>query len=213
MKATQVKICGIDTAANARIALAAGAHALGLVFAPVSARCLTLEQARNIADAVRGEILLVGMFVDQQSEFVAEAVQSVGLEVLQFHGAETPAYCASFDLPYIKAFRAGIDDASWVASQYEGAWGWLLDTADAAGFGGTGKGFDLSLWPRDTPGPWMLAGGLTAANVGAAIATVRPWYVDVSGGVESGVRGVKDPARIVAFIEAVQAADALVASE
>ncbi len=209
---THIKICGIDTVANALLAADAGADALGLVFAEQSARCLEPVQAAKIAAAVEGKTCRVGMFVDPQAQQVRQILDTVELDVLQFHGNEPASFCRQFSRPYIKAFRAESCAASAIREQYPDAWGWLLDAVSGDRFGGTGTAFDLSLWPKGEAGRWLLAGGLTPETVAAAIVAVRPPWVDVSSGVETKLRGQKDPERISAFVQAVAAADAGVAA-
>ncbi|MGI9325142.1 MAG: phosphoribosylanthranilate isomerase [Pseudomonadales bacterium] len=211
-KATQVKICGIDTPATALSAVAAGTDAIGLMFAPQSARCLTLEQAAEISAVVQGQVRRVGVFVDQDVQFVQQVLGAVELDVLQFHGGESAEFCRQFELPYIKVLRAGQEQPPWIRQHYPDAWAWMLDTHSNAGFGGTGETFDWSLWPVEQPGHWMLAGGLTPENVESAVLATRPWFVDVSSGVEGVRKGQKDPAKMVAFVAAVRAANAALAA-
>ncbi len=210
--ASQVKICGIDTPANALSAVAAGADAIGLMFAPKSARCLSIAQANEISKAAQGQVLRVGVFVDQDAQFVRQVLRTVELDVLQFHGRESADYCRQFDRPYIKALRAGEEQPAWIRENYPDAWAWMLDAHSGAGFGGSGEAFDWSLWPVDQPGHWMLAGGLTPENVKAAILATKPWFVDASSGVEGPRKGQKDPARMAAFVAAVRAANAALAA-
>ena len=161
---------------------------------------------------------VVGLFVDPTPEHVRAALSEVPLDLLQFHGAEAPDFCRSFGHPYIKAVPVGANatgvDLLEYAARYPDARGLLFDAPPSGGLpGGTGQTFDWHLLPRDLPRPLVLSGGLTAANVGEAIGRMRPWAVDVSSGVEAigadgkAVKGRKDPARIVAFIEAVRNAD------
>jgi phosphoribosylanthranilate isomerase len=163
-------------------------------------------------------VTVVGLFVDPTPEHVRAALSEVPLDLLQFHGAEAPEFCRSFGYPYIKAVPVGADasrvDLLEYAARYTDARGLLFDAPPSGGLpGGTGQTFDWHLLPRDLPRPLVLSGGLTAANVGEAIGRMRPWAVDVSSGVEAigaggkAVKGRKDPARIVAFIEAVRNAD------
>ncbi len=207
MARTRIKICGITRAEDALAAVEAGADAIGLVFYPPSPRALDLGQAREIAAAVPAFVTLVGLFVDADAAQVEQLAATLSLGLLQFHGEESPAYCASFGRPWIKALRCreGID-LPRACRDYAGSRGVLLDAWQEGVPGGTGKTFDWRMVPDDLPLPVVLAGGLNAGNVGTAIAAMSPWAVDVSGGVEAAP-GVKDPAEIQRFIAAVRAAD------
>jgi len=206
---TRVKICGITRVEDARAAVAAGADAIGLVFHAPSPRCVTIAQAAEIAGAVAPFVTVVGLFVDAPAVDIEAVLARVPLGLLQFHGDETPQACGQSGRPWIKALRMrpALDLAA-EARRYAGASGLLLDSYDPAAAGGTGQTFDWQRAPREPGFPLVLAGGLNAANVGEAIARVGPYAVDVSSGVE-GVRGVKDAAKMSAFLRAVQAADQL----
>ncbi len=205
--ATAVKICGITRVADAHAAARSGAHAIGLVFHAPSPRNVTLEQASSIAHALPPFVTAVGLFVDAPVERVRETIAAVPLHLLQFHGDETPEYCAAFRLPYIKAVRVTADvDLVQCALAHRGAKGLLLDAYVAGVHGGTGAVFDWRLIPANLPLPVILSGGLTPDNVAQAVRTVRPWAVDVSSGVEA-TKGIKDPAKIAAFIAGVRHAD------
>lgn len=203
----RIKICGITTPADAVAAATAGADAIGLVFYAPSSRALSLQQAAGIQAALPPFITTVGLFVNPQADEVRNALAAVPLDCLQFHGEESPAFCASFGKPWIKAVR--VSDAFSVSDArlkpYGAAQGLLLDTADAQLAGGSGKSFDWSLVPRHCMQPVILAGGLNPANVGQAVQQVRPYAVDVSSGVES-MPGKKDAALIREFIRAVHEA-------
>jgi phosphoribosylanthranilate isomerase len=204
---TAVKICGITKIEHGLAAAHAGVHAIGLVFAPQSPRCVTITAAQSIAQALPPFVTAVGLFVDPPAEFVAQALEKVPLQLLQFHGDETPEFCCQFGIPYLKAVRVrpGIPLLE-CAQRYVDAKGLLLDAFVEGNHGGTGASFDWSLIPAKLPLPMVLAGGLTPANVGDAIRAVRPWAVDVSSGVEQG-KGIKDPVKIAAFMEEVRNAD------
>jgi len=205
--ATAVKICGITTPEDARHAAHAGAHAIGLVFHAASPRNVTPERARAVVEALPPFVCAVGLFVDAEPAQVRAILAAVPLQLLQFHGDESPAYCASFDLPWIKALRVrpGVDLLQ-CASRFQGAKGLLLDAFHEQHHGGTGQSFDWSLIPSGLPLPVVLAGGLTPETVEQAVRRVRPWAVDVSSGVERS-KGVKDPARVAAFIRGARNAD------
>jgi phosphoribosylanthranilate isomerase len=200
-----VKICGITRAQDAAAAAAAGADAIGLVFYPPSPRFLSVERAREIRDALPPFVQTVALFVNADAAQVAQVIGRVHPAMLQFHGEETPQFCAQFGLPYVKACRVkpGTPALEYLRP-YSGASAWLFDS-HVPEYGGVGESFDWSLIPA-TDKPSILSGGLSAANVGAAIRQVKPWGVDVSTGVESA-KGVKDAAKIAAFIAEVRNAD------
>lgn len=206
MAAVRSKICGITRVEDALAAAEAGADAIGLVFYAKSPRAVSVQQARAIIAALPPFVTSVGLFVDASRCELGEILDAVPLDLLQFHGDETPAECDSYGRPYIKALRVkpGEDIAAQVAL-YESARGVLLDTYVPGIPGGTGEAFDWSLVPADLRKPVILAGGLTTANVAQAIAQVRPFAVDISGGVESA-KGIKDAAKIQAFMAAVRSA-------
>jgi len=204
---TRIKICGFTRPDDAREAAALGVDAIGLVFYAPSPRAVDIEQGRAIVGALPPFVTTVGLFVDESAEQVRRVLELVPLDLLQFHGDEPPAYCAQFGRPWLKAIRMreGVDLRS-EAERYRAAAGLLLDAYRPGVPGGTGEAFEWSRVPRDLNLPIVLAGGLTPANVGEAIATVRPWAVDLSGGVESA-RGVKDAAKMAELVDAVQVAD------
>ncbi|MBU1666353.1 MAG: phosphoribosylanthranilate isomerase [Gammaproteobacteria bacterium] len=207
---TRVKICGITRVEDGLHAAQAGADAIGLVFVGKSPRHVTPEQAREIARALPPFVSSVALFVNPTAAEVEVVLKTVRPDVLQFHGEETADFCRAFGVPYLKAFRVrpGVDLLQSAAS-YHDAQGWLLDAWSEAAHGGTGERFDWDLIPRDLPRPMVLAGGLTPDNVAAAVVTVRPWAVDVSSGVEAS-KGIKDAAKIAAFIKEIRNAHAAV---
>lgn len=206
MSAVRSKICGITRIEDALAAAEAGADAIGLVFYPKSPRAVNVQQARAIIAALPPFVTTVGLFVNASRCELSEILDAVPLDLLQFHGDETPADCDGYHRPWIKALRVRPgDDLEASCRQYAKASGILLDTYVAGVPGGTGEAFDWSLIPEHLSKPIILAGGLSADNVGAAIAQVSPYAVDVSGGVEQA-RGIKDPARIEAFMRAVRQA-------
>ena len=203
MSVVRSKICGITRIEDALIAAEAGADAIGLVFYAKSPRAVSIQQARDIVAALPAFVTTVGLFVNASREELNDVLAGVALDLLQFHGYETPAECESYQRPYIKALRVKPgDDIAQLAAPYAKARGILLDTYMPGIPGGTGAAFDWSLVPRDLPQPVILAGGLSADNVQAAIEKVRPYAVDVSGGVEAD-KGIKDAAKIRAFMQAV----------
>ena len=202
---TRIKICGITRSEDAQAAARAGADAIGLVFYPPSPRFLSLEWARQLASEVPPFVSTVALFVNPVAAEVYTVIERVRPSMLQFHGEEDPVFCAQFGVPYIKACRVKPEvDLLEYLRPFSGAAGWLLDSHVEA-YGGVGESFDWSLVPV-TEKPVILSGGLSQANVGAAIRRVRPWGVDVSSGVESA-KGIKDAARIAAFITEVRNAD------
>jgi phosphoribosylanthranilate isomerase len=149
----------------------------------------------------------VALFVDARPAEVERVIGEVKPQLLQFHGDETPEFCESFGVPYIKAakVRQGVDLLQY-ARHYRGAKGLLLDAFVEGSHGGTGSTFDWALIPDQLPLPLILAGGLHQDNVAEAIRRVHPWAVDVSSGVEAA-KGIKDAAKISAFIRGVRNAD------
>ena len=201
---TRVKICGITRVQDGLDAVRFGAHAIGLVFYAPSPRAVAPDQARAIVDALPPFVTAVGLFVNADVEVVRATLAAVPLQLLQFHGDETPEYCAAFGVPYLKAVRVrpGVDLLQY-AQQFHGARGLLLDAYVEGVRGGTGATFDWALIPHSLPLPVVLSGGLDADNVEAAVRAVRPWAVDVSSGVESA-KGIKDAAKIEAFMNGVR---------
>lgn len=200
------KICGITRIEDALVAAEAGADAIGLVFYAKSPRAVDVQQARAIIAALPPFVTTVGLFVNASRCEINETLDAVPLDALQFHGDETPADCEGFHRPWYKALRvkAG-EDVRAQAARYAGASAVLLDTFVAGVPGGTGELFDWSLIPADLPKPLILAGGLTPQNVRQALAEVRPFAVDVSGGVELS-KGVKDARKVQEFVRSVRAA-------
>ena len=198
----RIKVCGITRPEDAEQALALGADTVGCVFHAASARHVTDEVARDIYAVVGDSGTLVGLFVDPTVDQVQAVLDRVGLDVLQFHGQESPAFCEQFQLPYLKAVAMSADvDLPAVSRAYRSARGLLLDSAHGGQFGGTGQRFDWEWVDAGLEKRLMLAGGLNADNVREAIRQVRPAAVDVSSGVER-VKGIKDRDRLRAFIEA-----------
>jgi len=200
----RTKICGITRIEDARAAVGAGADALGFVFHRPSARYLSPSAAQSIIRELPPFVTPVGLFVDASAQEIEAAIDVAKVTVLQFHGEETAADCEAFGRPYIKAVRVapGVDVDCFRAS-HPRACALLLDTYVEGQSGGTGRTFDWSLWPKHCAVPMILAGGLTVENVAQAIAATHPYAVDVSGGVETGRRGIKDPQRIREFIDEV----------
>lgn len=199
------KICGITRVEDALVAAEAGADAIGLVFYPKSPRAVSVQQALNIVAALPPFVTTVGLFVNASRSEISATLDTVPLDMLQFHGDESPADCEGFCRPWYKALRVQTgEDVQRQAARYAGASAILLDTFVAGVPGGTGEIFDWSLIPADLPKPLILAGGLTCGNVQQAVAEVRPFAVDVSGGVELS-KGIKDAASVREFVRLVRA--------
>jgi phosphoribosylanthranilate isomerase len=199
-----VKICGITRPEDASAAAMAGADAIGLVFHPASPRHVTVERAREIVAATPAFVTVTGLFLDPPERAVSETLESVALDLLQFHGGESPAFCERFERRYLKAVpRDQATNAPEWAQRYASAAGLLFDSHTAGSAGGSGRTFDWSRLPRELSLPLILAGGLRPDNVGRAVRQVRPWGVDVSSGVEART-GVKDDTLMQRFVREVQ---------
>jgi phosphoribosylanthranilate isomerase len=197
----RVKICGITRDVDVEAAVAAGADALGFVFAPRSPRMVDAATAKGLVNRVPAFVCRVGLFMDQDAAEIGRVLGEVPLSLLQFHGREDAAFCRSFGLPYVKALgmAAGADAALRAAGAFPDAAALLLDSHEPGGAGGTGTTFDWNSIPA-LGRPLVLAGGLTPDNVGRAVTCVRPWAVDVSSGVEDAP-GIKNAAKIRHFIQ------------
>lgn len=204
---TKVKICGITNLADARVAVAAGADALGFNFHEKSPRFVPHEAAAEISRQLPPFVLRVGVFVNAPADFILHAIRESGLAMLQFHGDEPPEFCSQFGLMTMKAFRVRGPVTLEEIPQYQTD-AYLLDAFSSTTFGGTGEKFnwDLAVEAQKFGKPVFLAGGLTPENVADAIRQVRPFGVDVSSGVESAP-GKKDHAKIKAFITAARGAN------
>jgi len=198
--AVKVKICGMMRAADVAAAIAAGVDALGFVFVPASKRCLDHTLAARLCRLVPAFITRVGLFLDQPADDIRQVLDQVPLNLLQFHGRESPEFCRQFGLPYIKAIAVEDSNSIHCAERkfYDAA-GILVDSHQPGAMGGTGKTVD---WGKVCPGerPWILAGGLTPDNVAEAVHRLRPWAVDVATGVEQSP-GVKDEVAMKRFIQ------------
>lgn len=204
---TAVKICGVTRIQDALAAARCGAHAIGLVFYAPSPRYVEPEAAAAIVRALPPFVTPVGLFVNADGDEVRSVISRVKVQLLQFHGAETPEFCGRFELPYMKAVRVrpGVDLLQY-ARDFAGAKALLLDAFQQGLHGGTGASFDWDLVPSALPLPIVLSGGLTPDNVAAAIRRVKPCAVDVSSGVEVE-KGIKDALKIAAFMRGVGHAD------
>jgi phosphoribosylanthranilate isomerase len=204
---TRVKICGITRVEDAEGAVLHGADAIGLIFYRPSPRYVTPERAREIVAATSPFVSTVAVFVNPAREEVETVIRECGITLLQFHGDEPFDFCSGFSRPYIKAarIRPGLDLIKYL-SPHATARAWMLDAFHEDLWGGTGGAFDWGLVPRSAAKPIILSGGLTVDNVGEAVRRVRPYAVDVSTGVEIS-KGIKDAAKIAAFIGAVRRED------
>ncbi len=206
MSRTRIKICGLTRAQDVRAAVDHGADAIGFVFYAPSPRAVSIAQAAALVALLPPFVASVGLFVNATEDEVNCVLERVPLQLLQFHGDEAEPDCGRFGRPWIKAarMRAGVDLVEF-ASLHPGASGILVD-AFVEGYGGGGRTFDWSLIPQGFGRPLVLSGGLDADNVVDAVRRIRPWAVDVSSGVESD-KGIKDAAKIAAFIAGVRDAD------
>lgn len=213
---TRIKLCGLSRPADVDHAVTLGADAVGFVFYPKSPRAVTIAQAAELVRRVPPFVSAVGLFVNATADEIARVLDAVPLTMLQFHGDETPAQCVELAktarLPWMRALRVSIStrraDLVESALHYSTACGLLFDT-HVPDYGGSGKVFDWSLISAELARRAVLSGGLNAQNVGDAIRQIRPYAVDVSSGIEvPGEKGVKDHARMAAFVSAVRDADA-----
>jgi phosphoribosylanthranilate isomerase len=214
---TRIKICGLTRVEDVQTALQLNVHAVGFVFYPDSPRYVNPEQASKLIKAIPAFVTTVGLFVNATAEDVASVLSQASVNILQFHGDETPEQCHtianSVQKQFIRALRVKPDmtgdDLLQCEADYRRASPWfsglLLDTY-VDSFGGSGKVFDWSIIPKELAHRVVLSGGLTAQNVSGAVSRLRPGAVDVSSGVEQA-KGIKDPAKMQAFVRAVQLAD------
>lgn len=201
---THIKICGITRPEDAISAAKLGANALGLVFYPPSPRAVSIVQAQAIANVTPPFVQLVGLFVDATYEEITQILEQVPLNLLQFHGNESPEFCEQFHRPYIKALHIKENsDLNQQIALYKTARGILLDTFNPILKGGTGETFDWQQIPKNLAKSLILAGGLTVENVKQAILQVKPSAVDVSGGVEE-TKGIKSSSKIHDFIQIIR---------
>ncbi len=206
---TRIKYCGITQLSDAFEAVRLGVDALGFVFYPPSPRNIEIEQAADIIRQLPAFVSCVGLFVDSSEEFIQQVLQSTAIDTLQFHGNESVEQCQRYGKPYLKAIRMKPDvDLAAVATEYASAAALLLDSYEKGIPGGTGTSFDWARIPASLTKPVILAGGLSVDNVAEAIQTVKPYAVDVSGGIELVLekgqsKGMKDAAKMAAFINEV----------
>ena len=214
---TRIKICGLTSVEDVQMVAAVGADALGFVFYPPSPRYVTPENAKQLLRAIPPFVVSVGLFVNIAEADLRAVVAQAPVQLLQFHGDETPAQCASLSAavnrPFLKAFRVRSDTTAQDLLECEAAYravsplfhGLLLDTF-VEGYGGSGKVFDWSLIPKELAPRVVLSGGLSVHNATGAVSQVRPFAVDISSGVELS-KGVKDESKVCAFVDAIRKAD------
>lgn len=204
---TRIKFCGLTRLEDVDMAVALGVDAIGLVFDGHSKRALSPDQGRHLRDRVPAFVSCLALFRDAEAGWVERIVDEVQPDLLQFHGSETPEFCRQWNRPYLKAVPMGspqdLDD--W-RRQYRDARGLLLDSHAPGELGGRGQSFDWSQAPKNWDTFWVLAGGLSPANVAAAVTMARPDAVDVSSGIESAP-GIKDARKMRDFVDAVRSAD------
>lgn len=203
----RIKFCGMTRVEDALAAVELGVDAIGVVLAERSRRFAGIARAREIRAALPPMVTLVVLFMNDGPGFIAEAVAAVQPDLLQFHGSETAQDCVRYGVPYLRAVAMGDGpvDMAQAALAHPQAAGFLLDGHASGEQGGSGRTFDWSMAPLSAEKPLLLAGGLTAQNVGAAIRAVRPYAVDVSSGIESSP-GIKDLHAMRQFVAAVHKA-------
>lgn len=204
---TRIKFCGLTRAADVRDAIALGVDAIGFVMTRKSQRFVGISQSRALRRALPPFVSAVALFMDDDAAWVEDVIAGLAPDLLQFHGEEPRGFAESFARPYIKAIAmASVGSIDTCIAQHPAASGYLLDSHAAGAVGGSGVAFDWARAPRERSHPLLLAGGLDARNVAQAIALVRPYAVDVSSGIEFAP-GIKDAAKMRAFVDAVRAAD------
>lgn len=199
----KIKVCGMTQLDDAMMAVDCGADAVGFIFYKKSPRHVIESTVKKIVAHLPPFVNRVGVFVNETAERINRLTEVCGLDAVQLHGDESPAFCRKIKMPVIKAFRMKNADTLASFSKYR-VNGYLLDAFDEEQFGGTGRTFDWK-WARGAKkyGPVILAGGLTPANVASAVLQVQPYGVDVCSGVEKSP-GKKDPRKIKAFFKAVR---------
>ena len=207
IKKTRVKVCGLTLPEQAAAIADLGVDAIGVILHADSPREITLEQARLIRRAVPPFTLLVGVFVDASAAYINDAVKTVGLNLVQLHGAESPELASQVIVPTIKAIRARSQaDITLTIANHPKASAYLLDPYHANKHGGTGQRLDASLWPNSQMNvnqlPLILAGGLSPSNLSDALETFQPYAVDLNSGVEESP-GVKNVSKVASAIQVV----------
>lgn len=206
---TRIKFCGLTRERDLQAAVALGVDLIGFVFAASSTRRIDLATARVLRLEVPDRITTVALVMDNSAQEIGEIIDVVKPDLIQFHGQEVDAFCAGFGRPFLKAIAlAGrrADEVARLVAHWPSASSVLFDGHGAGEMGGSGRVFDWGILPESCDKPFLLAGGLHPGNVAEAIATARPWGVDVSSGIESAP-GIKDVIRMRDFVAAVRAAD------
>lgn len=204
MSKIYTKICGITRVEDAKTAANLGVDAIGLVFFSGSKRCVSVAQAQEIVAALPAFVTVVALFVNENSHTINEILSQVPIDVLQFHGDETPEFCQQFHRPYLKAVRVrDVNDITAALRDYATARAVLFDAFVDGAYGGTGHCFDWTMLPENLSGHWILSGGLNVDNIANALRETRARAVDVSSGVESAA-GIKSPEKMAAFLRACQ---------
>ncbi len=200
---TRIKFCGMTRQQDVQLAVELGVDALGLVFVDKSERNVEIEQAQKLISAIPPFIVKVGLFMNANATDVTSKLQSLNLNLLQFHGDEDEIFCKQFDMPYLKAIPMGsVASIDAFISKFPTATGFLLDSHSQGQMGGSGEKFSWQNVPQNIAKPLILAGGLTPENVHQAKSIVQPYAVDVSSGIETS-KGIKDPAKMAKFIKEV----------
>ena len=201
MNTIRTKICGFTRVQDALAAAELGVDAIGLVFFAPSKRCITVAQAQKIVNALPPFVSVVALFVNEKAERIEEILRAVPVDILQFHGDETPQFCRQFARPYIKAIRVQTGaDILMAATRYPDARALLLDAHIEGEYGGTGQSFDWNVLPESLSGHWILSGGLNPENIAAAVRQTGARIVDVSSGVESAA-GIKSAEKMARFMQ------------
>lgn len=204
---TRIKFCGMKRAGDIHAAVRLGVDAIGLIVVPGTKRGLAIEEAARLRREVPALVNAVLLLMDPEPSFARAALEAVQPDLLQFHGSEDPALCASLGRPWIKAVPMGsLDDPLAYQRRYAGASGFVFDSHGTGGQGGSGHAFDWARLPAERTAALLLAGGLKPDNVFEAVCAVRPHAVDVSSGIEDAP-GEKSLARMQAFVSEVERAD------
>ena len=207
MGRVRIKFCGITNLQDAIESERLGVDALGFVFYKPSPRYIDPLVAAQIIKKLSPFVSTVGLFVNATQQEVSEISELTKIDVVQYHGDESPDYCESSSKPWIKALRVGGgEDLVKEVCRFRNAKAILFDSYDGERYGGTGALFDWSLLPKKVACPTILAGGLNAKNVVEAIRRVEPFCLDVSGGIEAS-KGIKDRVKMEDFVEEVNKLD------
>jgi len=204
---TRIKICGITRVEDAHSVVTAGADAIGLIFYPSSPRHVQIDQAKEVTNAVSAFVATVGVFVNPEIDYLREVLKNLPIDIIQFHGNESPEYCLQADKPYVKAIRVKDDlDLEAQAQRYSSSRGMLLDSFVPGVEGGTGETFAWDKVNEVKSQPVILAGGINHSNVSTVISEHKPYAIDISSGVETD-KGIKSAAAIEQFVQAVRRQD------